>query len=43
MNKFVNTFLLTGDNFMTELHLRQQDNRLLNIVKGFENSKKQVI
>ena len=43
MNKLANKFLLTGDKFMTEVHLRQQDNHLLNIVKGFGNSKTQVI
>ena len=50
MNKIVYKFLLARDKFMPELHLKQPRdllivlvNHLLNIVKGFKNSKKQVI
>ena len=38
MNKIVNKFLLDGNKFMPELHLRQPG-----FVKEFENLKKQVI
>ena len=49
MNKIVNKFLLAGDKFIPELHLRQPGftysdcNRLLNIQKGFKNTEKHVI
>ena len=48
MNKTVNKFLLTGDKFMSELHLRPQGliitlvERLLNIVKEFKTSDTQL-
>ena len=49
MSKILNKFLLTGDNFMPKLHLRQPAlrftysavDRLLLIVKDFRISKKQ--
>ena len=46
MNKIVNTFLLEGDKFMPEMHLRQPDllmvlvDRLLKINKEFKILKK---
>ena len=49
MNKIINKFLLTGDKFMPELSLKQQDllivlvDHLLNIVKKFRNLEKEVI
>ena len=45
MNKIINTFLLTGDKFMPELHLKQPGfmDHLLNIVKKDKNLEKQVI
>ena len=49
MNKIVKTSLLARDKFMPVLHLKQPViltvlvDRLLNIVKGFKNIKKQVI
>ena len=49
MNKIVNKLLLAGDKFMLILHLRQSGllivlvNCLLNVVKEFKNSEKQVI
>ena len=49
MNKIVNKFLLAGDKFMPEMHLRQPDLlivlvvHLLKINKEFKNLKKQEI
>ena len=48
MNKITNKFLLTGDKFMPELHLKQAElivfvDHLLNIVKELKNLGKQVI
>ena len=46
MNKTVNKFLLTGDKFMPEMHLRQPDlfivhvDQLLKIKKEFKDLKK---
>ena len=48
MNKIVNKSLLTGENFMSELHLRHPGfsysawGEFPNIVKEFKNSEKQV-
>ena len=47
MNKIINKFLLTGDKFMPELHLKHLGFTYsaceLNIVKEFKNLEKQVI
>ena len=49
MNKIINTFLLAGDKFMPEMHLRQQGllivpvDHLLRLKKEFKNLKKQEI
>ena len=49
MNKIINTFLLAGDKFMPEMHLRQQGllivpvDHLLRLEKEFKNLKKQEI
>ena len=47
MNKIINKFLLTGDKFMPELHLKHSGFTYsaceLNIVKEFKNLEKQVI
>ena len=45
MNAIVNTFLLAGDKFMPEMHLRliQHAVHLLNINKEFKNLCKQEI
>ena len=47
MNKIINTFLLTGDKFMPELHLKQLGlvivGHLLNIIKEFKNVEKHEI
>ena len=49
MNEIINKFLLTGDKFMPEFHLKQPDlftvtvEHLLNIVKEFKNLEKQEI
>ena len=49
MNETVNKFLLTGDKFMPEMHLKQPDllivfvDHLLKIKKEFKNLKKQEI
>ena len=49
MNEIVNNFLLAGDKFMPEMHLRQPQfvivhvDRLLKIKKEFKNLKKQEI
>ena len=49
MNKIINKFLLTGDKFMPELHLKQPAffivlvDHLLNMVKEFKNLEKHVI
>ena len=49
MNKFIKKFLLTGDKFMPELHLKQLGftysacGPLLNTVKKFKTLEKQVI
>ena len=48
MNKIVNKSLLTGEDFMSELHLRHPEfsysawGEFPNIVKEFKNSEKQV-
>ena len=47
MTKIINKFLLTGDTFMPELHLKQPElivlvDHLLNIVIEFKNLEKQV-
>ena len=48
-NKIINRFLLTGDKFMLELHLKKPGftllyvEHMLNIVKEFKNLEKQVI
>ena len=49
MNEIVNTFLLAGDKFMPEMHLKNQDllvvlaGHLLKTKKEFKNLKKQEI
>ena len=49
MNEIVNQFLLAGDTFMPEMHLKNQDllivlvDHLLKIEKEFKNLKKQEI
>ena len=49
MNKTVNKFLLVGDKFMPDMHLKQPDllivlvGHLLKIKKEFKNLKKQEI
>ena len=49
MNERVNTFLLAGDKFMPEMHLKNQDllvvlaGHLLKTKKEFKNLKKQEI
>ena len=49
MNKIFNKFLLAGDKFMPEMHLKQQDllivlvDHLLKMKKEFTNLKKQEI
>ena len=49
MNKIINKFLLTGDKFMPELHLKQPGfiysacGPFTNIMKEFENLDKQEI
>ena len=49
MNKIINKFLLTGDKFMSELHLKQPGftysacGPFTKIVKKFKNLEKQVI
>ena len=49
MNKIINRYLLTGDKFMPELHLKQPDllivlvDHLLNIMKELKNLEKQAI
>ena len=49
MNKIVNKFLLAGDKFMPEIHLKQPDllillvEHLLKTKKEFKNLKKQEI
>ena len=49
MNKIINNFLLNGDKFMPELHLKQPGftysacGAFANIVKEFKNLEKQVI
>ena len=45
MNKIINKFLLIGDKYMPELHLKQPVlvDHLLNTMKEFKNLKKQEI
>ena len=49
MNEIVNKFLLAGDKFMSEMHLKQRDlvivlvDHLLKTKKEFRNLKKQEI
>ena len=49
MNKIINNFLLVGDKFMLQMHLRQSEftfslvDHLLKIKKEYKNLKKQEI
>ena len=49
MNKIINNFLLVGDKFMLQMHLRQSEftfslvDHLLKINKEYKNLKKQEI
>ena len=45
MNKIINKFLLAGDTFMPEIHLRLMVlvDYLINILQGLKNSNKQAI